>query len=395
MQVDRWTDAWFRFGAGILLWVGLLLPGLVQAFPECVADFDPDHDYFPETVQVDYARNFQVSYHRHYKVVTVTGPWSEKGESFKYLLVQCGTPIPSGFENAQMIQVPLKSMVVLSTTYFSFVEQLDLLERLIGIANFKQVNSPKILERIERKQVVEVGRNVDLNLESTLRLNPDIVMTYGTGNPYRDGYTSLLKLGIHVGIFAEYLEPTPLGRAEWIKFMALFFNREAQAKRVFNEIATEYGSMVQLTQNVTKRPSVFTGTSIEGTWYMPGGQSYIAAFLQDAGAEYLWAENSSQTSLHLDLEAVLKTAAHADYWLNTGVWKSLNEGLAEDRRYRFFSAFQHKTVFNNNALLNPYGGNDYWERGVTNPHLVLADLIKIFHPDLLPDHQLIWYRQLQ
>ncbi len=367
----------------------------VQTSEGCVSNYDQNKDYFPDKLKVDHAEGFEVSYHKHYKRVKVAAPWKEGGESFEYVLVQCGTPAPKGFEQAQIVTVPAKTLIVLSTTYFYFVEGLGLLDRLIGIANFKRVNSPAILKLIARKKIAEVGRNVDLNLEYTARLNPDIVMTYGTGNPYRDSYGPLMQFGIRVGVFAEYMEPTPLGRAEWIKFMALFFNREKKAALLFDNIARQYEAVKQGTKKVATRPTVFTGKSIDGTWYMSGGNSYMAAFLKDAGAHFLWSDNTSRRSLHLDFESVLKKAADADYWLNTGLWKSLAEGRAEDARYAFFAAFKAGRIYNNNALLNSEGGNDYWERGIVNPHLVLADMIKIFHPELLPDHKLEWYRPLE
>jgi len=362
---------------------------------KCVSNYNEDIDYFPHKVRVEYAEGFQVSYHKHYKRVKVVAPWKKGGETFEYILVQCGTPTPKGFEQAQIVRIPASNMVVLSSTYFYFVEQLDLLDRLIGISNFERVNSPAILKLIAEKKIVEVGRNIDLNLESMTRLNPDIVMTYGTGNPYRDGFRALMTFGMRVGVFAEYMEPTPLGRAEWLKFMALFFNREKKARLVFDNIAQQYREMKQRTQTVKKRPTVFTGRSLKGTWYMPGGRSYMSTFLKDAGADFLWSEDKTPGSLRLDLESVFVKAADADYWLNTGLWKTLADGLSEDERYRYFAAFKPGKIYNNNALLNPYGGNDYWERGIVKPHLVLADMIKIFHPDLLPKHQLIWYRALR
>ena len=121
----------------------------------------------------------------------------------------------------------------------------------------------------------------------------------------------------------------------------------------------------------------------------------MATFLKDAGADFLWSDNTSLGSLHLDLESVFLKAADAEYWLNTGQWRSLADGRSQDERYAYFAAFKPGKIYNNNALLNPHGGNDYWERGIVNPHLVLADMIKIFHPNLLPEHTLIWYRALR
>ncbi len=198
-----------------------------------------------------------------------------------------------------------------------------------------------------------------------------------------------------MAIVAEYLESSPLGRAEWLKFTALFFNQEAQAEQVFGTIAEDYNALVQITQDLELRPTVFTGFSYDGTWYMPGGKSYVAQLLRDAGATYLWAEIDQTGSLPLDFEAVYDRAARADFWVNVSQdWQSQGDAIAADPRYGEFFALQAGHLFNNNARLNATGGNDYWEGGLINPHLVLADLIKILHPELLPDHELVYYQPL-
>ena len=128
---------------------------------------------------------------------------------------------------------------------------------------------------------------------------------------------------------------------------------------------------------------------------MPAGDSYVAKYLNDAGANYLWSDDNTSGSLPLSFEVVLERAANADYWLNfSQSWQSLQDLLNEDQRYTAFQAVKTGNLYNNDAQLNEYQGNDYWESGISNPDIVLSDLIKIFHPQILPKHQLVYYRKL-
>jgi iron complex transport system substrate-binding protein len=201
-------------------------------------------------------------------------------------------------------------------------------------------------------------------------------------------------MGISAAINAEFMEATPLGRAEWMKFTALFFNREAEVEKAFGKIEKRYSELSRVGRSTSVKPSVFTNNSWQGLWHASGGKSFIAVMLADAGADYVWKDNPSERSIPLDFESVLERAQNADYWINTGVWNSQSDALSSDERYTLFSAFKNKTMYNHIGRVNEHGGNDYWESGVANPHLVLADLIKIFHPDLLPDHELYYYRKL-
>ncbi len=190
------------------------------------------------------------------------------------------------------------------------------------------------------------------------------------------------------------MENTPLGRSEWLKFTALFFNQEEKAEEIFNQISKNYQKIAAKTKAIEKLPKVFTGFNFKGTWYAPGCKSYIAQYLADAGAELLCVENVDG-SIPLSFEDVFERAATADYWLNVSQsWQSLKDVIREDSRYSDFQAVKKGNVYNNNARLNENGGNDYWESGISNPNMILADLIKIFHPELLPNHQLFFYQKL-
>ncbi|MEA5575768.1 ABC transporter substrate-binding protein [Anabaena sp. UHCC 0451] len=361
----------------------------------CIQNYNPNQDYFPTKAKINYATGFTVEYHNHYKLVTIKNPWQNAKTQFQYVLVQCGTPTPPGFNQAQIIAVPVNSVVALSTTHLPHLDKLGLVDKLIGISNTKQVNTPAVIERIKAGKVTTVGNNSNVDIEKLLELNPDLVTTFGTGNSQTDSYGKLTEAGLKVGINAEYMEDTPLGRSEWLKFTALFFNQEEKAEKIFQEIADKYTQIAEKAKAVKNRPTVFIGFNFKGTWFMPGGKSYVAKYLNDAGGNYLWNDDKSNGSLPLSFEVVLDRAAKADYWLNSRQsWQSLKDVVAEDSRYGDFQAVKTGNIYNNNARVNADGGNDYWEGGISNPDIVLADLIKILHPELLPEHQLFYYRKL-
>lgn len=363
---------------------------------DCVTDYDPAVDYFPDPIKLTHAKGFQVEYHSHYKFVTVSNPWQNADRTFEYLLVQCGTPVPKNYPNAQVIQIPIQRSIVLSTTHLPYFDRLSQLNTIVGVRQIEDISNPIVREKIDRGEIQSVGNANSLDLELIVKLQPDLVTTFGIANVETSSIRQLQDLGIPTAVIAEYLEASPLAQAEWIKFIAVFFNQEKESEQIFQTIVQDYEKMRKLTQTVSDRPSVLTGFNLEGTWYVAGGKSFIAQLIEDAGGNYLWSDNQSNGNLALDFEAVLATGANASVWLNVNQkWQTLNDALTEDDRYLNFTAFQQHHVFNNDARLNPSGGNDYWESGVINPQIVLADLIKILHPSLLPDHRLVYYRKLE
>jgi iron complex transport system substrate-binding protein len=361
----------------------------------CVTDYNPEIDYFSEKVTLSDSVGWTIEYFNNYKVITVLNPWRDAEEQFRYVLVQCGTPPPADVGEAQVIEVPVQSIVTMSTTQLPHLNTLGLLDRLVGVDSFQYISTPAVVEKIEAGELVQIGSGAEVNVEQAIDLEPELIMTYGVGSPESDSHPKLLEVGLKVALNSEYMESSPLGRAEWIKFTGAFFNREAAATAAYGEIASRYDKIAALARTVSEKPTVFTGAPFQGTWYMPGGNSYVAKLFADAGADYLWADDDSTGSQQLSFEEVFERAQGADFWLNTSSWKSLADGLAADERFAQFAAFQNGNVFNNNVRLNPNGGNDYWETGVTNPDLVLADLIRILHPELLPEHELYFYQQLQ
>ena len=361
----------------------------------CIENYDPDADYFPHKVSRDYAKGWSVAYHQHYKVLTLHNPWRGAEEVFEYLLVQCGAPAPEGFGDTPTIEVPVRSVAALTSTVLPHLHVLGSLERLVAVDRFDYINTAAVREMIGAGALQEAGTGTGVNTEILIDVDPELVITFAYGNLDYDTHPKLIEAGLPVALTAGYMETTPLGRTEWLKVTSLFFNREEEAERVFNGIAERYAEMAELAAGVETRPTVLVGIARRDSWRVPGGNSYFARYVADAGGSYLWREDESTGSIPLAMETVFEVASSADVWLpNTGAWAGADDILAADERHGNLAAVERGAVFNNNAKVNEWGGNDYWETGVANPDLVLADLIKIFHPDLLPDHELIWFHRL-
>jgi iron complex transport system substrate-binding protein len=234
-----------------------------------------------------------------------------------------------------------------------------------------------------------------INLELLLELQPALIM----GQQFFDGdatFQPVQDAGLPVVLNSDFADTSPLGQAEWGKYIALYFNTEALANAAYDAVVSRYRDLQSLTAALpdAERPTVITASPYAGTWYMPAGESTVAQLIADAGGNFLFADLAG-TSVPLDFETVLDRGADADFWVNVNqFWGSTADMLADDPRYETFSAFQNDRLWNNNLRQNANGGNDYFESGAANPDLLLADLIAIFHPDLLPDHEFTYYQPL-
>ena len=377
--------------------VSLALGAHAAARADCAGSYDPEKDYFPHKAGLQYAESFAIEYFGNYKLVTVRTPWPEAEEAVRYLLVQCGTPAPDGYDGVQRIAVPVRRLAALSTTQLPHLELLDGLDNLVAVSDIEMVNSPGVIRRFEEGRIAEIGYGPGVNLELVLDLETDVVMTAATAQSRNNAHPVLQQAGVGVAINAEYTEPSLLGRTEWLKFTAAFLNAEALAEQRFARIAARYHRYASLVRDVPadQRPTVFGGSLWGDTWHVAGGRSYAAQLVAAAGGAYLWAGSDSRGSLPLDFEAVYEKAHDADVWMTMrNEWRSLAQVQSSDERYAAFGAFDSGRVYNANARLNPHGGNDYWEKGLVEPHVVLADFIRILHPERLPEHALEYYRKL-
>lgn len=366
----------------------------------CVADYDPDVNYFPEKVEVMDAENFSVEYFNHYKVVSVTDAF-DGANPFTYVLVQCGTPAPEadGFPpDTQFIEVPTGDIITMSTTQLPHLTELGLLGNLVGLDSFQFVNTPEVRELIDAGELVEIGSGAEVNVERVLELEPDLVMTFGF-NPDTDAHPVLIEAGIFTALNASWREATPLGRAEWLKYTALFYNVEAQAEAIYADIVTQYNAAAELAAGIPQdeRPVVLWNrfSPFTEAWTIPGAETYAGRLILDAGGQIALGELAPAENVSVSFEVVVAGALDADIWVtNAAGMTTFGDLLAADPRFGDFAAAQNGNVWNNTLDLNENGGNNYFELGVTNPHLILQDLVAVFHPELLPDHAFNFYLPL-
>lgn len=348
----------------------------------------------PVSIEIKYAQGFKVSDHGSYKTVEVTYPYQGAQSAYTYLLVQKGQPVPAHDAATTVIQIPLESIVCTSTTHIPLLDYLNETDKLIGFPTTDYISSEKMRKRIDAGQVKDLGIDKGMNLELMVMLKPSLVMGY-TMNQDMGQLKKIQELGIPVVVNAEYLEKHPLGRAEWIKFMALFFNKEREADSVFRSIESEYLLTRESASAVTVRPAVMSGIVYGDTWFLPGGQNYASKMLEDAGCHYLWKEDASTGFLELSFESVFEKAKNADLWIGTGAFKSLAEIRASEERYTQFKPFKDGKVYTYNSRKGAKGGSEFLELGYLRPDFILKDLVKIAHPELLPDYQLYFHSKLK
>ena len=352
------------------------------------------HDLRAFHVPIQFAINFRIDYFKNYKLISLLNPNQKNDTLQKYILSEDTSALGHMRNQGTFVQIPVKSAICLSSLYAAYMEKLNLLENLIAVDDHRYINSLAILQHIKKNKLMDVGDISKVNVEKILLLHPDLIFTYLPPK----GISQLEEIFKNKSIFAYTLdqdEASPLGRAEWILFVAAFFNQEKQASIFFNEMAQRYMLLKKQIQANSLHPSVFTGIKYGDTWYMPAGNSYLANLIADAGGNYIWKKDGHTGSLNLNWEEVYQKASQADFWIHVSSFSTLHEVESADPRYANFKAFKMKNIFNNIARVNADGGNDYWEAGMLNPDLLLADLINIFHPELKENHRLLYYKKIQ
>ena len=342
---------------------------------------------------IEDARCFKLTNFAGFKVLEVMNPDLGSNPEIRYLLVPREQKIPEGSNAYQIIRTPVTKFISLSTTHIFPLDVLGVLNLLIGVARSEDISNPEILERIKTGLIKEVGLFQKSSLESIVELNPDLVFVYGSNAPGED-LDSLKRMNIPLVFVSEFLESTPLGYAEWIKFFGVIFQQEQIASKHYSQLKANYETLSTTAKGLNKKPSVFVNIPYGGTWFMPGGGSYLARILADAGAIYPWHDNESSGSLRLSFETVIDKAGGADYWINPGNFLSLNSLRKSDPRFQIFNAFKKGAVYNMNRKILDNRPDDYFATALANPDKLLKDLIFIFHPTLLPEHRSEWYHQL-
>jgi len=352
-----------------------------------------------ETKQIalKYAEGFKITPSNHGKIIEITKAWPKAEKTYTYLLLTKEQAAKTTYNKADydgVIITPISKTVVTSTTHIPALELLGVEETLIGFPGTDYVSSEKTRQLIDEKKIRELGKNEGINTEVLLELNPDVVVGFGVDGINKT-FGIIKKAGIPVIYNGDWVESSALAKAEWIKFFGVLFNKEKEADSIFNTIESDYLAAKEIAKLAEHRPTVLSGAMHKDVWYLPNGSSSEAQFLKDANVNYLWSETTGNGSLALSFEVVLDKAKDADLWLSPSYYSSLKQLEDSNSLYTNFEAFKKQNIYSFANTTGATGGVLYYELGTARPDLVLKDLIKICHPELLEDYTPYFFKKLK
>jgi iron complex transport system substrate-binding protein len=334
---------------------------------------------------IKYAKGFDIQVFDTYKKLIIKSPYP--GAKIRQeFIITTNSAADKKIDNIVAIVVPLKEVVATSTTHIPMLELLNEENSLIGFPNTDYISSPKTRLLIAQGLIKEIGNEQDINTEILVSLQPDAVIGFTMGNTSKM-YDIIKKNGIPVIFNAEWLEETPLGRAEWIKFFGVLFNKDSLADSIFRAIESKYIFAKEKAKQAIQRPTVLTGVLYKDKWSLPAGESFTAQLLKDANTNYLWSETKGQGSLVLSFESVFEKAKNADFWIGSGYFTSLADLGSANEHYKEFKPFKDEKIYSFSKRRGDNGGVLYFELAPVQPHIVLQDLIKIMHPEILPEYE--------
>jgi iron complex transport system substrate-binding protein len=343
---------------------------------------------------IKYANGFDIITKNGIKKLIIKSPYQNSKDVFEYQ-IKNKTVSKNINKNNLIIEVPITKIVVTSTTHIPMVELLNEEATVIGFPYSKYVSSEKTRQLIDSGNITEIGKENSLNTEILLDLEPEIVVGYSVSSADKS-LTTIKKAGINVIYNGDWLEETPLGRAEWIKFFGVLFNKEKQADSIFKIIETNYLEAKKIALTAIKKPTILSGAIMsKDIWNLPAGDSFVAQFLKDANLDYLWKNSKGKGSLSLSFESVFDKGVNADFWIAPGYFSTKEQLLNSNQIYTKFKAFENGNIYTPSTKKGTTGGVIYYELAPTRPDLVLKDIIKITNTDLLPDYKMTFFQKMK
>ncbi len=326
-----------------------------------------------------------------FTMVTLANPWKEDKALHTYILVPRDAPMPVHLPKGTIIRTPLQRAVVFTTVHSSLLMSLGCQDKIAGVADLKYIKIPWIQEQVAAGRIADCGDGMSPLIEKIIDLHPDAILL----SPFENsgGYGKLEEIDIPLVECAEYMEVSPLARAEWMRFYGLLFGCQEKADSLFNVIDKNYTALKKEAQKAGKGRSVMIDKQVGSVWYVPGGRSTIGQMVKDAGGQYPWADDTHSGSLSLPFETVLEEAAETEVWLfryDRQIPMTPKQLLAEDDGYSQFQAFRTGEIYGCNVRTSLF-----YEESPFRPDWLLGDFIKILHPDLLTNRPLRYYRKLQ
>ena len=346
--------------------------------------------------EIYHAKGFDILSTKGIKKLQIKAAYQNVKTVFEYeVLAQRDVLNNTPTHNNVILAVPIKSIVVTSTTHIPMLELLQEETAIVGFPYAQYISSEKTSALVANGKIKEIGKEGALNTEILLDLQPELVVGYSVSSADKS-LTMIKKAGIPVVYNGDWLEATPLGRAEWIKFFGLLFGKEKQADSIFKEIEKSYLAAKNSALAATKKPTILSGAIMsKGIWNLPAGESFVAQFLKDANLDYIWENTKGKGSLSLSFESVFDKGKNADFWIAPGYFTSKKQLLQSNQIYAEFTAFKNDKIYTPKLKKGKTGGVLYYELAPTRPDLVLKDIIKITQPDLLPNYELIFFEKME
>jgi iron complex transport system substrate-binding protein len=372
-----------------------MIPGLILLACSCHNSADRTH--MSGNVQTIASSRLTIEENDGSTKLVIRDPWQNaRGAELNYYLLPQGSVLPSDIREEQVIRVPVRRMIIMSTTHLAMLRALDATDLLVGMAGPQIVYDSLILDAVAGGIIRDVGYEGTLNSELIVSLEPDVLVAYGVTAPSSGQLGRLTSMGVRVIYDADYLEEHPLARYRWIKLFGLLAGKQAMADSIFEDVSVRYNELAErVRKSVRERPTVLLGAPWEDVWYISPSNSYIGRLIEDAGGHYLFRDLRESNSVPFSVEAVFKRAADADIWINPGTSENMSEIAAADHRLIALPVCGSGEVWNNRKRITPEGGNDYWESAVVHPDILLMDFVSIIHPELLPEYTPYYYRKLE
>ena len=326
-------------------------------------------------------------------LIETRSPWqgADSAAVTRMLVLGEGESAPSDFDG-QVLEAPARRVVCMSSSHVAMLDALGVADRIVGVSGIGFISNAYI--RAHADSVADVGYDGNIDYEALVGARPDLVLLYGVAGA-STLEPKLRELGIPFAYIGEYLEESPVGKAEWIVPVGEMVGLGREARDFFAGVPDRYDEIKKLAADAGRGPVVMINTPYADQWVMASSDSYVARLIADAGGQYVYAGHPGNRSLPIDMEEALRLVSGADVWINTGMYDTLDGLRAAVPNLADTPPVRDGNVWNPSLRATDGGGNDYWESGVVNPDAVLHDLVNIFHPGLLPDSTMIYYRRLQ
>lgn len=337
-----------------------------------------------------YAKGFEITSHQGYDVVSVADPWDTSKVLQNYILVDRDEPLPHNLPKGTIIRTPIKNAIMYTVVHTAVLEQLGALNSVAGICESQYLTSAKAKEGVAQGRITDCGMATSPNVEKIMEIGGEIIIA----SPFEHGgYGQVEKLGIPIFESADYMETHPLGRVEWIRVYGMLSGREKQADSLINATVENYNRLKEMASGATGRPRLMVERKYGSSWFIPGGESYMARMYSDAGADYIFKDNAETGSVPFAFETVYERGLDADFWLLKYTLDrpmTYSDLKGEYLPYADFAPFRNRRIFACNT-----SETAYYENISIHPDRILADLVFIFHPELLPGHQPMCYAPMQ